>query len=459
MEAAFDTDYFLCVVSEEPYDRQFVLFIAAEEGDVRGMGPGEIYPIGRNYPASEEQSIVMRSTADGKPRGAQSKDGKYLDYYTYLGSVDEHQLMLVIARDITKVQNEIVYRIIQFGSMLLLFLCVLAVLCLLTIQFVALRPLKKIQESINLYRVTKDNEAVRKTLREVKSDNELGILSDDVAAMADEIDAYTERIETITSERERIDVELSLASRIQQAMLPKIIPADAERKDYEICASMTPAKEVGGDFYDFFLIDDTHLCILIADVSGKGIPASLYMMASRISLSHHIKTGKQPAEVFDAVNRAICERNPEEMFLTAWIGILDLSTGKLTAANAGHENPLLMQPDKPYIVFKDIHNFVLGGMADVKYRGYEIEMKPGSRLFLYTDGLTEAANDRDEMFGMTRILKELNSTRNEPPKEVLDHMKKTVDQFAEGREPFDDLTMISLVYNGPLTDLEKEQES
>ena len=229
-----------------------------------------------------------------------------------------------------------------------------------------------------------------------------------MAALTEELDAYMIRNERITAEQAHVKTELDLASRIQTAMLPSVFPPYPDRKDFEIFASMTPAKEVGGDFYDFFLVDERRLCLVIADVSGKGIPAALFMMAAKITLSHLVKSGRSPAEVLAEANNSICSKNPEEMFVTVWLAILDLDTGRLSCAYAGHEYPMLKKPGGRYELLKDKHGFVLGGMENMKYHEYELRLEPGAALFLYTDGLAEALDPDDQMFGTERILERLN---------------------------------------------------
>ena len=246
----------------------------------------------------------------------------------------------------------------------------------------------------------------------------------------------------------RIESELSLATRIQADMLPNIFPAFPERRDFDVYAAMTPAKEVGGDFYDFFLIDDNHLGIVMADVSGKGVPAALFMMASKILIQNHAMTGKSPKEVLETVNEQICSNNREEMFVTVWFGVLDLDSGVLTAANAGHEYPILKSPTGEFEIVKDKHGFVIGGMAGVKYKEYELKLEPGSKLFIYTDGVAEATNAEGELFGLERLVASLNRHRDGAPAEVLESVGQMIEAFVAGAEQFDDLTMLCLHYIG-----------
>ena len=252
----------------------------------------------------------------------------------------------------------------------------------------------------------------------------------------------------MTEETARIGTELSLATNIQAAMMPHTFPPFPDRKEFDLFAVMDPAREVGGDFYDFFLIDGDHLGLVMADVSGKGVPAALFMMACKIILQSVAMLGKTPAEVLQKTNEAICSNNEAEMFVTVWFGILEISTGKLTAANAGHEYPVLKRPDGGFGLYKDRHGFVLGGLESVRYREYEIQLEPGSKLFLYTDGLTEANDESQALFGTERMLAALNEAKDAEPKEILTNVRRAVDAFAGQAEQFDDLTMLCLEYRG-----------
>ena len=253
-------------------------------------------------------------------------------------------------------------------------------------------------------------------------------------------------------EKERVSTELNLATRIQSNYLPKIFPPFPDRHEFDLYASMTPARAVGGDLYDFFLIDDDHLCLVIGDVSGKGVPASLFMMLSS-ALIHHVATKElSPAKILGEVNAEICNRNPEEMFVTVWLGILEISTGILTAASAGHEYPAIRHYPGSFELLKDKHGFVIGGMEGVRYRDYTLTLEPGSRLFVYTDGVPEATNANQEMFGTDRMIQALRTAEHHDPRTILSAVQSAVSTFVGQAEQFDDLTMLCLEYRGPETD-------
>jgi sigma-B regulation protein RsbU (phosphoserine phosphatase) len=289
--------------------------------------------------------------------------------------------------------------------------------------------------------------------------DEIGMLAGSIDQMEEKIQDYVEHITAITAERERIGAELSLATRIQEDMLPNEFPAYPDRTEFDIFASMTPAKEVGGDFYDFFLIDDTHLGIVMADVSGKGIPAALFMMVSKIMIKNQAMTGDSPAKILEIVNDHICANNREEMFVTVWLGILDTETGVLTASNAGHEYPMVMTGDEGFEILKDKHGFVIGGMPGLRHTEYEIRMKKGSKIFVYTDGLAEAQNAAGEFYTADRAVKELNVCRKGTPEFIVKWMERSVDKFVAEAPQFDDLTMLCLEYKGKKEETKETEDN
>lgn len=447
-QSAYDLDYFFCVVTDDPYDRQFVLFIAADEGEKRGNEKGQIYPIGKLIGSTDEAKEAIRGAVSGNPQGAYSKDRKFYDYYYSMTSQDGHEVLIVMTINVLRVRGAITRYLSDFGLLFVVMMIILAVGCLLMINYLVLSPLKKVQNNIGLYKETKDSRTVADNLRKIESHNEIAGLSDDLAEMAEELNAYMIRSEQSAVKEEHDKTELALAGRIQASMLPSVFPPYPDRKDFEIYASMTPAREVGGDFYELFLVDESHLCMMIADVSGKGIPAALFMMASKILLEHNVKMGKSPAQVLSDVNTAICNKNVEDMFVTVWLGIIDLTTGKMTCSNAGHEYPILKKPGERYELIKDKHDLVLGAINDLEYHEYELLMEPGASLFLYTDGLSETIDPDERMFGTERIVETLNKEPERSPEETLHSMKEAVVAYIKGKEPFDDMTMMSFIYHG-----------
>ena len=277
-----------------------------------------------------------------------------------------------------------------------------------------------------------------------KTGDEIEVLAEAFDDLSKKTKQYIEDITRITKEKERIGTELELARKIQADMLPNLYPAFPDRKEFDIYATMTPAKEVGGDFYDFFLIDDDHLGMVIADVSGKGVPAALFMMMSKILINNYAMQGDSPAKVLELTNAAICKKNDDGMFITVWFGVLEISTGKITAANAGHEFPIISKADGGYELLQDTHGFVVGGMKGMKYKEYEIQLEKGASLFVYTDGAVEAENTDNEQFGTDRLVEILNRNKDLGPRELLPQVKAAIDEFVGEADQFDDLTMLNL---------------
>ena len=322
----------------------------------------------------------------------------------------------------------------------------LAVLVLATIGalFVAGRIVKPIERMTNRIGMLSGTDIAFEMEDAYKTNDEIEVLAQAFATLSKRTRDYIDQITTITAEKERIGAELELATKIQADMLPNIFPAFPERDEFDIFASMTPAKEVGGDFYDFFLIDDDHLGMVMADVSGKGVPAALFMMMSKILVNNFAMMGGSPAKVLEQANNQICKNNDEKMFVTVWFGVMEISTGKITAANAGHEYPMIKKADGSFELFKDKHGFVIGGMDGIRYKEYEFTLEKGGTLFLYTDGVAEATNAQNELFGTERMLEALNAEPNAAPKVLLKNMKDAVDDFVGDAPQFDDLTMLGV---------------
>ena len=291
----------------------------------------------------------------------------------------------------------------------------------------------------------------------IRSNDEISDLYYEIQSMENRIVDYTDHLTQVTAEKERVSTELRTASQIQESMLPHIFPAFPDRDDFDLYASMTPAKEVGGDFYDFFLIDENHLALLIADVSDKGVPAALFMMSAKILINYRAQQGGSPSEILNAVNAQICKNNKSKMFVTVWLGILDLTTGILTCTNAGHEYPFVRGQDGVFRIFKDTHGLVLGALVRARYKDYEIRMMPGDAIFVYTDGVPEANNASGEFYGMERMEEALNKVAYRDPEGILQGVKENVDAFTGEAMQFDDLTMLCLIYKGKACEGEKQE--
>lgn len=282
----------------------------------------------------------------------------------------------------------------------------------------------------------------------IRSDDEIGDLYSEIRSMQERIVDYTNNLASATAEKERVGTELRMAAHIQETMLPHNQEELSERPEFDLAASMNPAKEVGGDFYDYFMIDDDHLAVLIADVSEKGVPASLFMMASKILIGYRTKLGGSPGEILEAANEEIFLHNASKMFITAWIGILDIRTGHMVCSNAGHEYPEVREQDGRFHTLKDEHGLVMGIKSGMKYTDYELILEPGDAVFVYTDGVTDAKNGRGEFYGIERTEAALNEKPGNTAEEIVSMLREDMDQFTEGAEQFDDITMLCLIYQG-----------
>lgn len=244
--------------------------------------------------------------------------------------------------------------------------------------------------------------------------------------------------------------EISIASSIQENVLPKVFPYLPERKEFDLYAIMRPAREVGGDFYDFFMVDDDHLALVIADVSGKGIPAALFMMTSRTLIKNRVQAGGNLSDIMREVNNQLCEGNVADLFVTVWIGIIDLTTGKGVAVNAGHEHPVLRRAGENYELVIYPHSFAVAFLEDSKFEVHEFKLNPGDSIFVYTDGVTEAMNENEELYTKERLVDTLNHSKDSSPKETIDNVLNAIGKFVNGAEQFDDITMLCLTYHGML---------
>lgn len=262
------------------------------------------------------------------------------------------------------------------------------------------------------------------------------------------ISDLNEKYEAQQQTTARIGTELKMATDIQASQLPRLFPAFPERVEFDLYASMEPAKEVGGDFYDFFLVDDDHIGLVMADVSGKGVPAALFMMISRVLIKTHLQNGESPATVLTNVNNQLCDGNEAQLFVTVWLAVIELSTGKGIAANAGHEHPAIRRKGSEYKLEIYRHMPAVATMEGINFREHEFALSPGDSIFVYTDGVTEATNAENELYGNDRLLNALNKNPDAIPKEVLENVASDIDAFAGDAGQFDDITMMCLYYHG-----------
>lgn len=305
-------------------------------------------------------------------------------------------------------------------------------------------PVKAIADISVSYDKENDSYNSSDVIKECKklSDNktEIGEMADSICRMLEDIDIFTQRIKENTAEKERMKAELKIASKIQLGILPHNFDDFADSTD--VFAYMKAAKKVGGDFYDFFRIDDENTAFVIGDVSGKGIPAAMFMSMTKSVIQMYSTRGKSPAETLALANKFLCCNNSEEMFVTAFIAVINTKTGSMKYANAGHNPPVLYKNGKEFSMMKVLPGFVLGEIDEIVYKESEIQLESGDMLFLYTDGITEAENGNDEFFGEERLLQSLNDSKENSAKEILGYVKDSVGEFADKREQYDDMTML-----------------
>ena len=308
------------------------------------------------------------------------------------------------------------------------------------------KPIEKISKEAARF-ANESSPSDEATLEDISEIREIRELAKSIDKMENDTISHMEELTRATAEKERMAVELSLATTIQTNMLPSTFPPYPNRRDFDIYASMHAAKEVGGDFYDFYLLDNDRFVFLVADVSGKGIPAALFMMRAKMTIKALAETGADVHVILSEANERLCEGNEAGMFVTAWLGIVDMQTGILSYANAGHNPPLLRRRQGSFDYLKTRPNFILAGMDGASYHKHEIQLLPGDELFLYTDGVTEATNARQELFGESRLLEALNDIFEENVESRCKNVKNAINRFVGDAEQFDDITMLSVKFN------------
>ncbi len=367
------------------------------------------------------------------------------------GATRGYMAVIFSMKDTEAAEHDFLFHLLRILLIITAFLTVLSVLFS---QFLLVRPLNRLSNIADSFVQRQKAGLIEPGQRIVDvprlhSGDEMGRLYYAVRQMEQSIYDYIRDLTAITAEKERIGAELSVATEIQASMLPCIFPPFPDHtKQFDIYATMTPAKEVGGDFYDFFLVDDDHLALVIADVSGKGVPAALFMVITKVLLKNSAQSGKAPKDVLEEVNSQLCANNPIDMFVTVWLGILELSTGKLICANAGHEYPALCRANGQYELVKDPHGLVLACIEGSRYKDYELQLAPGDVLFVYTDGVAEATDSSNQLFGTDRMLASLNRNVEASPAELLPRLKADIDAFVGEAPQFDDITMLGLHYLG-----------
>lgn len=330
------------------------------------------------------------------------------------------------------------------------FIMVFAIIHINHIEKMVTNPIYDLIDVLNEYKINKqikEDENTKKLREYLKREDDVSRLVGSFFKLKKTIDNNLSKIKKMTIEKERFETEFNVASNIQRNMLKKDFDEFSKDKPFEISAFMSPAKKVGGDFYDFFYIDEEHIGFVIGDVSGKGIPATLFMVKTMYLIRNHSKFHNNLKEVYENVNNLSCQRNNEDLFVTSWFGKLNINTGKLIFVNAGHNQPLIKEKNNfEYLNIRP--DFVLGGIDGLDYEEHELNLNPGDMIFLYTDGITEANNNYQGFFGENRLKETLNKYCDESLNEILDKIKNEVYEFCDDEDQFDDMTMLIIKYNG-----------
>lgn len=444
VKKSYGLKYFYVVV---PTDVQFYIWDAGEAGEygVCDLGDTDKFYGGGykvmhgtfNNPKAKETILITNNAEYGYLASA---------YVAILDSQGKPVALSCVDISMDQINAEIRNFMVIIISVIAGILCAAGIAYYFFIRASVIRPVRKVRDAAS--EIVDNLDKTRDFQVEVHTGDEIEELADAFRYMSVELRAYIDNLARVTAEKERIGAELDVARRIQADMLPSIFPAFPEREDFDIYAIMTPAKEVGGDFYDFFMVDDDHLTLVVADVSGKGVPAALFMMIAKTLLKNVVQTGASPKQALELVNNQLCENNREEMFVTVWLGILELSSGELTYANAGHENPLWLRGGE-WTYVKERHGFVLAGMEGTRYKEHQLTLASGDAIFQYTDGVTEAANPQNELFGDKRLLAAISAVASLTPGQLLPAVKAGIDAFIAEAPQFDDITMLCLTYRGP----------
>ena len=404
-----------------------------------------ITPGGGSRHISEITSSLEDKIMSGEAGVSLSNSRVYYAYtpikstgWTLCASIPES----VILEPVRSVNERVIYTILSFLGAFVIIVA-LAVIAARRFSHKLTEPIIALEDDV--MKISGGNLDYR---AEIRTNDEIGDLAKSFNDMAASLKDYVKNLAAVTAEKERIGAELNIATQIQADMLPRIFPPFPERKEFDIYATMNPAKEVGGDFYDFFLVDDNHLALVMADVSGKGVPAALFMVIAKTLIKNRAQMGGTPTEILADVNNQLCEGNEADLFVTVWLGILEISTGHVTASNAGHEYPAIYRPGEGYTLFKTKQSPAVATMEGLRFKASEFTLNPGDELYLYTDGVAEATNSHDELYGTDRMIDALNQAEGMTVEEILRTLKKSVDDFTGDAPQFDDITMMSLKYYG-----------
>ena len=341
------------------------------------------------------------------------------------------------------------YQILIILSFTSVFILLVSLIYIRFVEKTITNPLYDMINTADNYFKTKNKvESVYKLKKYITNDDSIGLLANSFVTLYDKIRTNLNQLQVTTSEKEKFKTEFDVASQIQSNMLPKNFDELTDNESFEIYAYMKPASEVGGDFYDYFKIDEDHVYFVIGDVSGKGIPSTLFMVKTMYLIENHAKFNEDLSQVLEKVNNLAYERNDEELFVTIWLGKLNFKTGKLSYVNAGHNQPLVKHDSNNFEYLKTHPNLVIGGIEDIQYNEHEINLNAGDMIFLYTDGVTEANDNYNGFYGENRLKETINNNKNKKLNDIINEITEDIDKFCNNSEQYDDITMLIIKYNG-----------
>ena len=441
---AYEVKYVYFFYTEGDASTMTNLVSAADSSMTRGNEKGQAFLLGTTIRNTAKQQMAFQKI-NGKGDHLVITN-ENVNRYHYFTTISGKTIIIGVSFDISIIKEEVEDRMLVYVILFLFLQFFFSGICLFLINIFALRPLRHVKENMDEYTETKESEKVLKQLKKIRSKNEIGALANGLGDMIIEIDDHLEKIKNITAENERINAELNIATQIQADMLPREFPAFPDHPEIDVYATMDPAKQVGGDFYDFFMVDENHVALIVADVTGKGVPAALFMVVAKTLLRNRTLLGGRPAEILNDVNNQLREGNEANLFVTVWIAIIDIRTGEGVAANAGHEHPVIRHKNGEYELVMYKHSMVLGVMEGLKYADHEFKLEPGDRIFCYSDGVPEATNMENELYGTDRMLDALNHSPDADLQQTLTDVRTDIDRFVGEAEQFDDITMLIFDY-------------
>ena len=366
-------------------------------------------------------------------------------YYPIYGSTGEPVAVVGVDLAVEGIVSEMLYYILAISAAIILVSVIMIFFYYIKLNRMLVNPISELNTATKSL-VGNLNKKADVSLN-IHTNDEIEELAGTFKKTNSDLRKYIRELASVTAEKERIGAELNVATKIQAQMLPSIFPAFPSRSEFDLYASMSPAKEVGGDFYDFFLVDDDHLALVVADVSGKGVPAALFMVIAKTLIKNRALLGESPAKILYNVNNQLNEGN-SSLFVTVWLAVIQISTGKGLASNAGHEHPAIRRAGGKYELSIYPHSPVVAMLEDIDFEEHEFHLNPGDSLFVYTDGVPEAVNSRLEQYETDRMLEALNQNPDAPAEEQIKAVRASIDRFVDKAEQFDDITMLCMTYKG-----------